>query len=77
MCIGIDSVRNLDCDNYDNGTYIIEGWKIVGREYLREEMSEQMNYDLLEMLIAIDEKQPEKERIGQDVIKTLLNSEEK
>ena len=40
-------------------------------------MSEQMNYDLLEMLIAIDEKQPEKERIGEDAIKTLLNSEEK
>ena len=75
--IGIDSVRNLDYDNYDNGTYIIDGWKIVGREYHREEMGEQMNYDLLEMLIAIDEKQPEKERIGEDVIKTLLNSEEK
>ena len=59
-------------EDFDN-----DGWKIVGREYFREEMGEQMNYDLLEMLIAIDEKQPEKERIGEDVIKTLLNSEEK
>lgn len=31
--IGIDILDNLDCDNGDNGVYIIKDWKIVGRKY--------------------------------------------
>ena len=59
--VGIDVVNRLDCNNYDNGVYFIEDWKIVGREYF--EGDEQMHYDLKEMLLDIDEKMPEKERI--------------
>ena len=59
--IGIDTVDKLDCDNYDNGVYIIEGWEIVDRKYFTG--SEQMNYELEEMLADIDESMPEKERI--------------
>lgn len=61
--IGIDVVSKLDCDNYDNGVYIIEGWKIVDRKYF--EGHEQMNYELEEMLLEIDEAMPEKEQIGE------------
>ena len=61
--IGIDTVDKLDCDNYDNGVYIIEGWKIVDRKYNR--YAEQMNYDMEEMLLEIDNHMPKKEQIGE------------
>lgn len=32
--IGVDTLCNLDCDNYDNGVFIVgEGWEIIGREF--------------------------------------------
>lgn len=33
LSCGIDTVKNLDCDNCDNGTYFIEDWEIVGRKF--------------------------------------------
>lgn len=35
--IGIDILDRLDCDNGDNGVYIIKDWEIVGRMYNPEE----------------------------------------
>lgn len=61
--IGIDVVNKLDCNNYDNGVYIIDGWKIVDRKYFKGH--EQMEYDLQEMLLEIDKAMPEKEQIGE------------
>lgn len=61
--IGIDTVDKLDCDNYDNGVYIIKGWEIVDRKYF--EGYEQMEYDLEEMLLEIDSHMPEGEQIGE------------
>ena len=69
--IGVDTVDRLDCDNYDNGVYIIEGWNIVDREYFRG--AEQDEYSLEEMLYAIDEKQPEEEQLGRTAINEYLN----
>ena len=60
--VGIDKCCNLDCDNWDNGTYIIKGWKIVDRKYLHG--MEQNHYNLNEMLKIIDDHMPEKERLG-------------
>ena len=62
LSIGVDVVDHLDCDNWDNGVYFIEGWQIVGRKYFEGE--EQHSYDLNEMLIAIDEAQPEHQQLG-------------
>lgn len=59
--LGIDKISRLDCDNYDNGVYIIEGWDIVDRKYFEGE--EQRNYNLMDMLYDIDAAQPETERI--------------
>lgn len=59
--IGIDKCCNLDCDNYDNGVYVIEGWKIIDRKYFNG--SEQKEYDLEEMIREIDECQPERDRL--------------
>ena len=57
LSIGIDTVDHLDCDNFDNGVYLIKGWEIVGREYFTG--AEQDDYPLGDMLKAIDETQPE------------------
>lgn len=52
-----------DGEYCDNGTYVIEKWQIVGREDFDGE--EQQEYKLSEMLLSIDEAQPEKEQIGE------------
>lgn len=64
MSVGVDTLWHLDCDNYDNGVYIIEDWKIVDRVYMRG--GEQDEYDLNEMLIAIDETQPVAQQLGKE-----------
>ena len=55
MSVGIDILERLDCDNYDNGMYIIKNWKIIGREF--HNRSEQKEYALKDMLQAIKESQ--------------------
>lgn len=70
--IGIGSVRHLDTDNGDNGTYLIgKDWKIVGRKFAPAK--EQHEHDLNEMVGAIDERQPKKEQFG----KSFLNAKKK
>ena len=64
LSIGIDACCKLDCDNGDNGTYLIQDWEIVGRKY--HNGPEQHRYNLTEMLIAIDQAQPVKEQLGKD-----------
>ena len=68
LSVGVGPCCNLDCDNYDNGTYIIKDWEIVGRKYF-DARWEQHSHDLTEMLIAIDKAQPEKEQLGEDFFK--------
>ena len=75
LSLGIDTVDHLDCDNYDNGVYIIEGWDIVGREF--HEGAEQSGYPLDEFLIDLDEHQPSKEQLGENRIRELLAKEGK
>ena len=59
LSIGVDKYSNLpDGEFCDNGVYIIEGWKIVGRKFF-ENCEEQQEYPMDEMLHAIDERQPE------------------
>lgn len=70
LSIGIDTLDCLDCKNGDNGVYIIKEWEIVGREFAPR--FEQNEYDLVKMVIEIDEEQPEKDRLGADYIKAHL-----
>ena len=65
--IGINRCCCLDCNNGDNGVYVIENWKIVDRKYFRG--NEQDSYDLFDMLCEINEAQPVKERLSVDVLK--------
>ena len=55
--IGIDKIENLDCDNGDNGMYIIKDWKIIGRKHF-DNRTEQKEYDLKKMIDEVIEKQP-------------------
>ena len=72
LSIGIDKCSHLDYDNYDHGTYIIDGWDIVDREYFNG--NEQYNYDLYEMLCDIDNAQPTREQLGANKIKEMINN---
>ena len=62
LSVGIGLYDQLDTDNWDNGVYIIKGWRIVGREFNRG--GEQRSYDHIEMLHSIDDNQPEYMRLG-------------
>lgn len=59
--LGIDTIDHLDCNNWDNGVYLIEGWEIVGRVYFEGE--EQDYYEFNKMLRSVNDCMPESERI--------------
>lgn len=61
--VGIDVVNKLDCDNWDNGVYIIKGWEIIDRKYFNG--YEQNNHEMNEMLLEIDKAMPEEEQVGE------------
>lgn len=62
--LDIFSFSNTNYSLLDNGTYIIKDWEIIDREYPYEGYIEQNDFDLWEMLEAIDEKQPEHMQLG-------------
>ena len=68
--VGIDVVDRLDCDNYDNGVYFIEDWKIVGRKYF--DGIEQDGFTLMDGLVELDRCQPDREQLGRTKIEELL-----
>lgn len=66
MDCGIDTIDSLDCDNGDNGVYIIKDWEIVGREFFNGK--EQRDHDLHGMLKAINRTFLEKRRVDEEVL---------
>lgn len=45
LSVGVDSLSNLDCDNGDNGVFVVDGeWEIIGREYERDEQTRDNEY---------------------------------
>lgn len=71
LSIGINKCCNLDCDNGDNGVYVIENWEIVGRKYFKG--GEQDEHDLGIMLHEINTAQPEVDRLEGSVIDDYVN----
>ena len=59
--VDVNTCKHLDCDNGDNGVYIIKGWDIVGRQYFEDE--EQNNYPVEDFLKDIDACQPVGQRL--------------
>lgn len=70
LSLGVDKVSNLDCNNWDNGVYIIDGWKIVDRKYAPS--YEQDHYELKTVLEDINCKQPEEMRLSDDEINKIV-----
>ncbi len=68
--VGIGPLDSLDTDNGDNGTYVVEGWKVVERLYFSGE--EQNMYDYGEFMKFVDESQPEWQKIGTAMMSRLL-----
>ena len=64
LSVGADTLDHLDCDNWDNGTYIIKGWKVVGHEYNKATKD---TYKIIDLLKAIDEAQPKEQQIGKNI----------
>lgn len=55
--LGVDTLDHLDCDNGDNGVYIIKNWEIVGREHF-DNRSEQQGYELKKLVAEVIANQP-------------------
>ena len=59
LSIGVDVLRRCDCDNSDNGVYVVDdNWNIVGREFAH---GEQNDYDVNEFANDVLEHMPNKE----------------
>lgn len=69
LSCGVGPLEKLDCDNYDNGMYIIKHWEIIGRKYFTGE--EQNEYELFGMLLEIDKNQPQRMQLGEEKIKQM------
>ena len=51
LSLGVDVVRNLDYDNFDNGLYWVDKeFNIVDREYITDDFKEQQQYKLDEFV---------------------------
>lgn len=70
LSVGIDRCCRLDCDNRDNGVYIIKDWQIVGRKFFSG--NEQDQHDLREFIHKLDQAQPEKLRLGEEEVEKRL-----
>ena len=62
LSVGVDQLKNLDCDNYDNGLYWVDkNFNIVGREYIENygltpgSFKEQQCYKLADFVKAVKE----------------------
>jgi hypothetical protein len=70
--IGLGVCKELDCDNWDNGVYIIDpdSWTIIDRDHNRN--PEQNNHKLDQMVKDIDEAQPVKDQLTDPKILELF-----
>lgn len=74
LSVGVDKCRNLDCDNGDNGVYIIRNWEIVGRKCFSGR--EQDHHNQLNMLLAINRAQPEDMRLDESELYAEFSGKE-
>lgn len=63
LSVGIDRFERFGNPG-DNGIYVIDGWKIVGREGLPDGFKEAAGHDPDEMLRTFDASMPEHCRLG-------------
>lgn len=70
ISLGIGRFERMDTDNWDNGTYIIEGWDIKERLYQQYEDAK-MKDPMFENLKYINEKQPKDEQLKDEELKAF------
>lgn len=78
MSIYTGPYGTLDLDNYDNGVYVCKDYEIVGRRFRPRNddgnyYDEQQEYDLEEMMISINNKQPEALKVTEETIKEYVD----
>ena len=62
LSLGVGRYEKMDTDNYDNGTYIIQGWDIKDRLY--KHYSDNKREDsIIDDLRHINERQPKEEQV--------------
>ena len=62
LSLGVGNFSKMDTDNWDNGTYIIDGWDIKERLY-QHYQDEKMKESMFENLKYINDKQPKEEQL--------------
>ena len=57
LSVGVDMLKNLDCDNFDNGVYWVDqNFNIVDREYISSpNFKEQQQYPLADFVKGLKE----------------------
>ncbi len=70
LSVGVGDFKDMDTDNWDNGTYIIEDWDIKERLYQQYD-DEKMKDSMYENLKYINEKQPEDEKLTDEELLTF------
>lgn len=79
-CLGVSpeyssDYTKLDCDNWDNGVYVIDAdFKIIERMFFKGE--EQEEYNFINFLLEIDENMPKRFQKGREFILKYLACEE-
>jgi len=73
LSVGIGVYESIDIDNGDNGTYIIEDWEIIGREYFNGE--EEKEYDLKEFVESINSSFQNEDKLKQEDIDNYFKKE--
>ena len=68
LSLGVDRIKCLDTDNYDNGVYYLKGWKIVGRSY-KDKPLETDKSKLYEFLLEINSVQGRQIEVRKSEIK--------
>lgn len=67
LSLGVDRIKSLDTDNYDNGVYYLKGWKIVGRSY--DKPLETDKSKLYQFLLEINSVQGKQIKVSKAEIK--------
>lgn len=66
----IDDIDRLDCDNWDNGVYVVKDCEIVGRLY--QHNGEQKNYNFISIVMWANKSMPKIwQKSEEDVLKTM------
>lgn len=68
LSVGVQDYMPGDGEDMDNGTYVLDGWRIAGRLDLPDGFREQRPGRMTPTLMTIDQAQPEAQQLGADFI---------